>query len=121
MSSSSRLDLDAFLAIEAKAKAGNEHAEKVLRDRLNLFRTERLQKASSTFPGDLDVQSLIQALSNDAVAPTAAVALSSSTRLVLDAFRAIESKAKAGNMHADKVIFDRLNSFRTQRLQRVSL
>merc|ERR1712233_277778 len=107
---STRLDVDAFRAFESKAKAGNEHAEKVIRDRLNSFRAQRL-----------GVQPLIQALDNDAFAPTAAVALSSSTRLDLNAFRTIESKAKAGNMHANKVIFDRLNSFRAQRLQNVSM
>ncbi|MFT2111611.1 bifunctional aconitate hydratase 2/2-methylisocitrate dehydratase [Marinomonas sp. 2405UD68-3] len=56
-----------------------------------------------TMLGGYNVQPLISCLDNDALAPIAAKALST-TLLVFDAFHDVEEKAKAGNVHAKAVI-----------------
>jgi len=119
LSSKTSLDLDTFSALAALAKAGNEHAIMVRRARMNSYRAQRLQNAS--FPGDSGEQELIQALDNDALAPKAAMALSSKTSLDLDTFSALAALANTGNEHAMKVRRDRMNAYRAQRLQQASL
>merc|ERR1719188_2331727 len=56
-----------------------------------------------TMLGGYNVQPLIQALDDDALAPKAAEALSK-TLLVFDAFYDVEAKAKAGNKFAEQVM-----------------
>merc|ERR1711971_430695 len=66
-----------------------------------LISKEEAVKMLGTMLGGYNVQPLIQALDDDALAPEAASALSK-TLLVFDAFYDVESKAKAGNAHAKK-------------------
>merc|ERR1711971_960322 len=86
---------------------------------MNAYRAQRLQKLS--LPADPDEQDLIQALDNDTLASEAAMALSSKASLSLDTFRTLASLAKAGNEHAIRVRRDRMNAYRAQRLQKLSL
>merc|ERR1712107_263824 len=44
LSSKSSLDINTFRTLATLAKAGNGHATQVQRDRINLYRTEHLQK-----------------------------------------------------------------------------
>ncbi|RQW63836.1 bifunctional aconitate hydratase 2/2-methylisocitrate dehydratase [Vibrio viridaestus] len=60
-------------------------------------------KLLGTMQGGYNIEPLISCLDNDALAPTAAEALSH-TLLMFDAFYDVEEKAKAGNAHAQKIL-----------------
>ncbi|KAK3249534.1 hypothetical protein CYMTET_41040 [Cymbomonas tetramitiformis] len=68
-----------------------------------IFTPEEAVKLLGTMQGGYNVQALVEALDSESLAPIAAEQLSH-TLLLFDAFYDVESKAKAGNSHAQKVM-----------------
>ncbi len=69
----------------------------------SLISAELAVELLGTMLGGYNVQPLINCLDDEALAPIAAKALST-TLLVFDAFHDVEEKAKAGNVHAKAII-----------------
>ncbi len=68
-----------------------------------LITAEKAVELLGTMQGGYNIQPLIEALDNEKLAPVAASALSH-TLLMFDSFYDVEEKAKAGNLHAQKVM-----------------
>ncbi len=68
-----------------------------------LITPEKATELLGTMQGGYNIQPLIEALDNPALAPVAANALSH-TLLMFDNFYDVEEKAKAGNTHAQQVV-----------------
>ncbi|WP_293266018.1 bifunctional aconitate hydratase 2/2-methylisocitrate dehydratase [Neptunomonas sp.] len=81
-----------FLAAVTKGDASSPLVDKVQATQL-----------LGTMLGGYNIQPLIDCLDNEALAPTAATALSR-TLLVFDAFHDVQEKAEAGNTHAQQVL-----------------
>lgn len=81
-----------FLAAVTKGDASSPLVDKVQATQL-----------LGTMLGGYNIQPLIDCLDNEALAPTAATALSH-TLLVFDAFHDVQEKAEAGNTHAQQVL-----------------
>ncbi|WP_028470218.1 bifunctional aconitate hydratase 2/2-methylisocitrate dehydratase [Neptunomonas japonica] len=81
-----------FLAAVTKGEASSPLVDKVQATQL-----------LGTMLGGYNIQPLIDCLDDDALAPTAATALSR-TLLVFDAFHDVQEKAEAGNAHAQQVL-----------------
>ncbi len=81
-----------FLAAVTKGDASSPLVDKVQATQL-----------LGTMLGGYNIQPLIDCLDDDALAPTAATALSR-TLLVFDAFHDVQEKAEAGNAHAQQVL-----------------
>ncbi|MFT8209736.1 MAG: bifunctional aconitate hydratase 2/2-methylisocitrate dehydratase [Symbiopectobacterium sp.] len=81
-----------FLAAIAKGEAHSP-----------LVSPEKAVELLGTMQGGYNIHPLIEALDNDALAPIAADALSH-TLLMFDNFYDVEEKAKAGNVHAKRVV-----------------
>ncbi|WP_291973208.1 bifunctional aconitate hydratase 2/2-methylisocitrate dehydratase [Candidatus Symbiopectobacterium sp.] len=81
-----------FLAAVAKGEAHSP-----------LVSPEKAVELLSTMQGGYNIHPLIEALDNEALAPIAAYALSH-TLLMFDNFYDVEEKAKAGNVHAKRVV-----------------
>jgi aconitate hydratase 2/2-methylisocitrate dehydratase len=81
-----------FLAAVTKGDASSPLVDKIQATQL-----------LGTMLGGYNIQPLIDCLDDDALAPTAATALSR-TLLVFDAFHDVQEKAEAGNAHAQQVL-----------------